>query len=41
MTFQREVDVPQIAKSHTGIPEQVEASIEGELNGMNRTESGF
>lgn len=41
MTFQREVDVPQIAKSHTGIPEQVETSIEGELNGMNRTESGF
>lgn len=41
MTFQREVDVSDPFKSHSGIAEQLDASIEAKLDTIQRSESGF
>lgn len=41
MTFRREVEIMETAKSHTGIPNQIDASMEAALNQEERCESGF
>lgn len=41
MTFRRETEVIESAKSHTGIPNHIDASLEEALDQTDRCESGF
>lgn len=41
MTFRRETEVIEPAKSHTGIPNQIDTSLEQALDQTERCESGF